>query len=73
MYKKGDGVTQDYRTTLKWYRLAAEQGILDAQTNLGAMYDNGQGVTKDHKVAVKWFRLAAGSATSLRGARPVTI
>jgi len=73
MYKKGDGVTQDYRTALKWYRLAAEQGILDAQTNLGAMYDNGQGVTKDYKVAVKWFRLAAGSATSLRGARPVTI
>ena len=26
MYAKGDGVPQDYKTAVKWYRLAAEQG-----------------------------------------------
>ena len=26
MYVNGDGVPQNYRTAMKWYRLAAEQG-----------------------------------------------
>ena len=33
---------QDYAEAVKWYRKAAEQGIADAQNNLGLMYDNGQ-------------------------------
>ena len=27
MYDKGQGVPQDYKTAVKWYRLAAEQGM----------------------------------------------
>ena len=38
MYDNGRGVTQDYAEALKWYRLAAEQGLADAQTWLGLMY-----------------------------------
>ena len=34
MYDKGRGVPQDYKTAVKWFRLAAEQGDADAQTNL---------------------------------------
>ena len=34
MYDKGTGVEQDYRTAVKWYRLAAEQRNADAQSNL---------------------------------------
>jgi TPR repeat protein len=34
MYEKGQGVSQDYKTAVKWYRLAAEQGNVDAQSNL---------------------------------------
>ena len=26
MYKKGDGVTQDYGTAVEWFKLAAKQG-----------------------------------------------
>ena len=26
MYRNGQGVPQDYKTAVKWYRLAAEQG-----------------------------------------------
>ena len=59
MYDKGQGVPQDYKTAVKWYRLAAEQGYAGAQYNLGTMYDNGQGVPQDYKTAVKWYRLAA--------------
>ena len=39
--------------------VAAEQGHLDAQFNLGNEYTNGEGVPQDHVEAVRWFRLAA--------------
>jgi TPR repeat protein len=32
MYRSGEGVSQDYKTALKWYTLAAEQGDVDAKT-----------------------------------------
>ncbi|MDA7635388.1 sel1 repeat family protein, partial [Alphaproteobacteria bacterium] len=38
---------------------AAEQGIADAQYNLGQMYQLGEGVRKDDEEAVRWYRLAA--------------
>jgi uncharacterized protein len=59
LYAKGQGVPQDDKEAVKWFRLAADQGRADAQNNLGAMYENGQGVPQDDKEAVKWFRLAA--------------
>ena len=59
MYYKGQGVLQDYKQAVKWYRLAADQGNAAAQFNLGVSYDNGQGVLQDYKQAVKWYRLAA--------------
>ena len=39
--------------------IAADQGYVEAQHNLGFMYNNGQGVPQDYAEAVKWFRLAA--------------
>jgi len=59
MYENGLGVTQDYKTAVKWYKKAAEQGEADAQNNLGVMYDSGLGVTQNYKVAAKWFKKAA--------------
>jgi TPR repeat protein len=32
-----------------WYQKAAEQGLAEAQYNLGFMYVNGKGVLKDYK------------------------
>ncbi len=46
MYCKGQGVTQDFKEAVKWYRQSAEQGGADAQYALGGMYGNGQGVLK---------------------------
>ena len=34
MYRWGQGVSQDYKTSVKWLRLAAEQGDARAQSNL---------------------------------------
>jgi TPR repeat protein len=60
MYFVGDrGVPQDYAVAVKWYRLAADQDFVSAQTSLGTMYEKGRGVPQDYAAAVKWYRLAA--------------
>jgi len=59
MYRRGEGVTQDYEVAIEWLRLAAKQGNASAQSNLGAMYDQGLGVPQDSNAAFKWFKLAA--------------
>jgi TPR repeat protein len=52
-------VPQNYAEAVKWFRLAADQGNLDAQLNLGRKYTFGVGVPQNHAEAFKWFRLAA--------------
>ena len=49
----------DYGTTLRLWRLLADQGNAVAQFYLGAMFSMGEGVKQDDVQAVKWFRLAA--------------
>jgi TPR repeat protein len=49
----------DYQTALQEWRPLAEQGNLDAQTNLGLMYYKGMSVPQDYAEALKWYRLAA--------------
>jgi uncharacterized protein len=44
---------------MDWYRRAADQGLADAQYNLGILYSTGHGVPQDHAEAMKWYRLAA--------------
>jgi TPR repeat protein len=61
MYRYGEGVLQDYKTALKWYTLAAEQGHAHAQHNLGYRYYEGQGVIQDDVYAHMWFNIAAAS------------
>jgi TPR repeat protein len=61
MYTNGQGVPQDYKAAVKWYRLAAEQGDASAQFNLGLMYKNGQGVPQNYIMAYMWFNLAAAN------------
>ncbi|MEZ9519471.1 cobalamin biosynthesis protein CobT, partial [Vibrio splendidus] len=59
MYVNGEGVLQDDKQAVYWYRKAAEQGDARAQSNLGVMYANGEGVLHDDKQAVYWYRKAA--------------
>jgi TPR repeat protein len=59
MYANGTGVVQNYQEAVKWYRLAAGQGKVDAQYNLGVMYANGEGVVQNSSRAYVWFSVAA--------------
>ena len=55
----GGGVAQDDGEAIRLYRLAAQQGDAEAQTNLGWIYENGRGVPQDDVEAIHWYRLAA--------------
>ena len=53
------GSPTDPARAFEQYTLAAGQGDVSAQYNLGFMYENGQGVPLDQKKAIKWYKLAA--------------
>ena len=42
MYAQGKGVDKDPIQAIKWYRLAADQGLIQAQTTLASMYHKGR-------------------------------
>ncbi len=56
----------DYATAYRLFEPLAQQGIPEAQYNLGGMYAEGRGVPQNYGKAVKWFRKAAeqGNATA---------
>ncbi|GHT71254.1 hypothetical protein AGMMS49950_07570 [Endomicrobiia bacterium] len=59
MYRDGEGVKQNYKEAINWYKKSAEQGNADAQYNLGVMYHEGKGAKQDYKEAISWFKKAA--------------
>jgi TPR repeat protein len=59
MYDNGEGVPQDDAETVRWFRLAADQGHARAQVNLGHMYETGEGVPQNYVEAARWYRRAA--------------
>ena len=52
------GVPEDDAEAVKWYRKAAEQGLVIAQFNLGIMYGNGEGIPVNNIKAYMWSSLA---------------
>ena len=61
MYYEGNGLPQDNKEAVKWFRLAAEQGNAAAQFYLGVMYGNGTGVVQDFIYAHMWWNIAASN------------
>jgi len=61
----GGGIAQDYAEAVRWYRLAADQGNVTAQFNVGVMFYNGTGVAQDYTEAMRWYRLAADQGHAL--------
>ena len=53
MYANGTGVPQNNTEAARLYRLAADQGDVQAQSNLGVLHKNGTGVPQDHTEAVR--------------------
>ena len=56
---KAEGVPEDHVEAARWYRMAAEQGDVQAQFNLAEMYSTGEGVPEDDAEAARWYRMAA--------------
>jgi TPR repeat protein len=61
MYANGQGVPQDFKEAVKWWKLSAEQGFGNAQYDLGMMYYDGIGVPQDYALAHMWFNLSGSS------------
>ena len=61
LYSKGieGGIEKDEVKAAKYYRMAAEQGFMLAQHNLGCCYATGRGVERNYAEAQKWFVKAA--------------
>lgn len=60
IYDNGlEGRLQDYAQAARWYRMAALQGLPEAQNNLAVLYKDGQGLPQDYAQAAHWFTLAA--------------
>jgi TPR repeat protein len=53
------GVVSDHTEAVRYFRLAAEQGLDVAQKELGVMYEEGRGVARDGAAALRWYNLAA--------------
>ena len=55
----GEGVAADRAEAVRLCRLAAEQGLAEAQLTLGTAYTEGDGVTPDLVEAGMWLILAS--------------
>ena len=56
-----NGKPQDYAQAVKYYRLAADQGLAEAQYNLALCYEKGQGVAKNLNEAIRLYRMVAAT------------
>jgi TPR repeat protein len=68
MYVNGRGVVQSDQEAVKWFRLAAEQGLAVAQTFLGFMYESGTGVAQSNSRAYVWFSVATAQGHAIAAA-----
>ena len=62
IYRKGVGVTQNYKEAFKWYLLAAEAGDLVAASMVSHMYYEGEGVDKNEEKALYWLHVSRGDS-----------
>jgi len=56
---KGTNVTKNEGEAVRWFKLAAEKELAEAQSHLGYCYQNGLGVLESPQEAIMWHRLAA--------------
>jgi TPR repeat protein len=54
-----DLIRTDLQKTAHYFKLAADQGLADAQFNYGVCLENGRGVPSDFQKAVHYYKLAA--------------
>ncbi|MCJ8323554.1 MAG: SEL1-like repeat protein [Rhizobiales bacterium] len=49
----------DFKQAIKWFNLAANAGLVDAQYNLAVLYQKGHGTEIDLVETFKWYSIAA--------------
>ncbi len=59
LYDGGQGVPQDSKQALTWFRKSAEAGYAGGMSNLGRMLEQGRGTARHVDTAAAWFRKAA--------------
>ncbi len=65
MYEYGQGVEKNHGEAIKWYTLAAKQGVPEVQHDLGVRYfQGGMGVKQDYKEAAYWWEQAANAGVA---------
>src|SRR3954471_16767124 len=60
-FKRGEKAyeEQNFTEALRWYRVAADQGLAQGQVHVGNLYADGEGIKQDYAEALSWFRKAA--------------
>ena len=59
LHVRGYGIPKNLAAAARWFRKAAEQGMPEAQFDLGYLYRRGEGVPQDDLKAVDWWQKAA--------------
>jgi len=59
LYAEGIDGKPNYATAARWFRKAADHGVVDSQYNLAVLYARGIGVEINLAEAFKWFALAS--------------
>jgi len=65
MHTNGNGVPEDDKEAVKWWRKAAAQADSIAQFSLGFAYYWGEGVPEDYIQAYAWLNISAANGSSL--------
>jgi Sel1 repeat len=66
LYHNGGGKAhpRDYEEAMKWLRMSADQGNVEAEDRVGLMYYDGEGVPQDYLEAVRWYKAAANKGNA---------
>lgn len=59
MYESGQGVKEDLKKAVYWYKKSAQQEYEAAQYVLGTLYEKGSGVEQNSEIALDYYLLAA--------------
>jgi len=59
MYYNGQGVEKSFKTSIHYYSIAAEAGIVPAQVSAGFAYANAMGVPEDFDKAAYFLKMAS--------------
>ena len=65
MYIEGHSVKPDDKLGFEWHLKAANQGLSQAQFNVGVMYYKGKGTQQDIEKARMWLQKAADQGDDL--------